>query len=223
MKRLALVLLMLVAVPVSAAPFRRMPAEPIPNAGTPPTCLASDNAARYVDDATGVVWTCVDGVLTEAAAPTAGIPAGVIVMWSGTLASIPSGWALCDGVGGRPDLRGMFVKGTAAGVDPGATGGAATHGHAYSDNLQHSHAVNVTDPGHAHVENQNSATTGGLTGWAARDTSTNTSAATGYSTASATTGVTATTSNPAGSVATGNTQTTNHEPPFVTVAFICKT
>ena len=33
------------------------------------------------------------------------LPSGVIVMWSGTLASIPQGWSLCDGVGGRPDLR----------------------------------------------------------------------------------------------------------------------
>lgn len=55
------------------------------------------------------------------------IPVGVITMWSGLLASIPAGWALCDGGGGRPDLRSIFIKGAAAGVDPGATGGAATH------------------------------------------------------------------------------------------------
>lgn len=39
-------------------------------------------------------------------------------------------------------------------------------------------------PAHTHVENQNSATTGALAGWGARDTSTATSVATGYSTAS---------------------------------------
>ena len=38
------------------------------------------------------------------------IPAGVIVMWSGT--TPPAGWALCDGaVSGRPDLRGRFIVG----------------------------------------------------------------------------------------------------------------
>lgn len=37
------------------------------------------------------------------------VPAGAIIMWSGT--SAPSGWALCDGGGGRPDLRGRFVVG----------------------------------------------------------------------------------------------------------------
>ena len=41
---------------------------------------------------------------------------------------------------------------------------------------------------HVHVENQNSATTGSLTGWGARDTSTSTSSATSYSTANPTTG-----------------------------------
>jgi microcystin-dependent protein len=37
------------------------------------------------------------------------VPTGVIVMWSGTVA--PIGWALCDGVSGRPDLRGKFIVG----------------------------------------------------------------------------------------------------------------
>jgi len=40
-----------------------------------------------------------------------GVPKGVIVMWSGTVATIPSGWALCDGNNGTPDLRDRFVVG----------------------------------------------------------------------------------------------------------------
>jgi len=51
------------------------------------------------------------------------IPIGAIIMWHGTLANIPSGWALCDGADGRPDLRGRFVRGAPAATDPGATGG----------------------------------------------------------------------------------------------------
>ena len=31
------------------------------------------------------------------------IPSGGIIMWSGSIASIPSGWALCDGTSGTPD------------------------------------------------------------------------------------------------------------------------
>jgi hypothetical protein len=77
------------------------------------------------------------------------------------------------------------------------TGGAKTS----SAVVNHTHDVTVTDPGHTHVENSNNATTGGLRGWGAPDTSTNTPTATGYSTASATTGITASTANPAGGVA----------------------
>lgn len=40
---------------------------------------------------------------------------GIIVMWSGT--TIPSGWALCDGTNGTPDLRGRFILGSGKGTD----------------------------------------------------------------------------------------------------------
>ena len=58
------------------------------------------------------------------------IPTGVIVMWSGSVASIPSGWTLCDGSNGTPDLRNRFIAG--AGTDTlsvwgfDATSGATT-------------------------------------------------------------------------------------------------
>lgn len=39
------------------------------------------------------------------------IPAGVVVMWSGSPDKIPEGWALCDGTQKTPDLRGRFVVG----------------------------------------------------------------------------------------------------------------
>ncbi len=51
--------------------------------------------------------------------------------------------------------------------------------------------VAITDPGHAHVQNKNTATTGPLSG-TTPDASTNTSAASGYSTEPSTTGITAT-------------------------------
>lgn len=60
---------------------------------------------------------------------TEGIPSGVICMWAGALVAIPSGWVLCDGTAGTPDLRSMFIKGAAAGQNPGGSGGAATHSH----------------------------------------------------------------------------------------------
>lgn len=84
-----------------------------------------------------------------------GLPAGVIVMWSGTLASVPAGWALCDGQNGRPDLRDKFIKGWANGVNPGETGGAATHTHGVTSNVtvadHASHTHTYTEvPNHVH-------------------------------------------------------------------------
>lgn len=39
------------------------------------------------------------------------IPRGIITMWSGAIAAIPPGWALCDGTNGTPDLRDRFIAG----------------------------------------------------------------------------------------------------------------
>lgn len=64
------------------------------------------------------------------------VPRGAIIMWSGSLASIPSGWALCDGGNGTPDLRNRFIFGVNTGEDPGATGGSATI-------PPHSHTVDI--------------------------------------------------------------------------------
>ncbi len=53
------------------------------------------------------------------------IPRGVIVMWSGLLSDIPTGWALCDGTLGTPNLVARFVRGiNTATTNPGTTGGA---------------------------------------------------------------------------------------------------
>lgn len=57
------------------------------------------------------------------------VPTGVICMWHGSLANIPSGWVLCDGTNGTPDLRDKFVRGAPASTNPGSTGGANTHTH----------------------------------------------------------------------------------------------
>ena len=54
---------------------------------------------------------------------------GMVMMFSETASHIPTGWALCTGANGTPDLRDKFVigaGGTYAGADEG---GAATHDH----------------------------------------------------------------------------------------------
>lgn len=53
-----------------------------------------------------------------------GVVRGIIVMWSGKIANIPTGWHLCDGDEDTPDLRDKFILGVSAEEEPGGTGGA---------------------------------------------------------------------------------------------------
>jgi hypothetical protein len=68
-----------------------------------------------------------------------GVPSGCILLWSGSIASIPSGWVLCNGSNSTPDLRNRFVVGAGSTYAVGATGGSAnaivvSHSHTYSGN-----------------------------------------------------------------------------------------
>ncbi len=81
-----------------------------------------------------------------------GIPRGAIMMWSGNTA--PSGWALCDGENGTPDLRERFVLGAGGSVNKGSVGGNSSitipaHVHATGD-----HVLTVEEmPSHTHIQN----------------------------------------------------------------------
>lgn len=91
-----------------------------------------------------------------ATANSALIPVGVIVMWSGSIASVPTGWRLCNGLNGTPDLRNRFIVGAFQDVGGVAnttiTGGNTTTGGSKDATLvSHSHTASVTDPGHAHT------------------------------------------------------------------------
>lgn len=57
-------------------------------------------------------------------------PSGMIVMWSGSIGSIPTGWALCNGDNGTPDLRNRFIVGAGDQYPVGGTGGSWEHSHA---------------------------------------------------------------------------------------------
>jgi len=85
----------------------------------------------------------------------ASLPAGLIVMWHGLIANIPSGWVMCDGQNGTPDLRSKFIKGAAAGVEAGSTGGALTHTHANHPALSHSGTAVADHAAHTHSVTSN--------------------------------------------------------------------
>lgn len=52
------------------------------------------------------------------------LPRGVIMLWSGSSASIPAGWQICDGTNSTPNLRDRFVVGAGTTYVVGATGGS---------------------------------------------------------------------------------------------------
>lgn len=97
--------------------------------------------------------------------PAAGLPAGLITMWSGSIATIPGGWALCDGTNGTPDLRSRFVVGAraAGGYAVGATGGQNT---VTPDITVANHTLTTAQmPSHTHLVAQSSNAGGGSAGY----------------------------------------------------------
>ena len=91
----------------------------------------------------------------------AAIPSGVIFLWSGSVATIPSGWALCNGSSGTPDLRNRFVVGAGSTYSVGDTGGANTV--TLDATMIPSHTHTVTTTGSTSSENAHSHTFSGTT------------------------------------------------------------
>ena len=71
--------------------------------------------------------------------PEPAFPSGMIALWSGALADIPEGWALCDGTLSTPDLRDRFVVGAGDIYEVAATGGEAAHVLTVAELAQHRH------------------------------------------------------------------------------------
>ena len=84
------------------------------------------------------------------------VPSGGIIMWSGAVSAIPSGWVLCNGSNGTPDLRSRFIVGASgdgsnnvtfnadtgavsSNYSVGATGGSVAHQLTEQEMPSHSH------------------------------------------------------------------------------------
>jgi hypothetical protein len=134
---------------------------------------------------------------------------GMIMLWSGSIATIPSGWVLCNGSSGTPDLRDRFVVGAGNSYAVGATGGSAN-----ATLVSHSHTASVTDPGHAHTasvpysaENRLYSGGGGDNFGRGPSTLTTTTVATGISVSNST---------------EGSSGTNANLPPYYALAYIMK-
>ena len=99
--------------------------------------------------------TAISGTNTTQLATTAfvqlsavaAIPVGGIILWSGSVASIPAGWLLCNGAYSTPNLADRFILGAGNLYAPDAAGGSTD-----SVTVAHTHTATsaVTDPTHVH-------------------------------------------------------------------------
>jgi hypothetical protein len=147
----------------------------------------------------------------------ASVPTGCILIWSGSAGSIPSGFLLCDGTNGTPDLRNSFVIGAGNNYVVGQVGGSAD---AVLASHTHTATSVVTDPGHTHIPNVlasnpnfGSTLANGMTNAFA------TSTTNGPALLSATTGITVATTNSA----SGVSPTGGNLPPYYALCYIQKT
>jgi hypothetical protein len=130
------------------------------------------------------------------------IPVGGIIMWSGSIGTIPTGWALCNGSNGTPNLQDKFIVGAGSGYSVAGTGGSAD-----ATLVSHSHSPDPTPTfgGGFSVSNPN----GPITGSFALTPSSGGSFGEGYS-------------SPSTSIE-GFSATNANLPPYYALAFIMRT
>lgn len=129
------------------------------------------------------------------------VPIGTIIAWAGSQEEIPSGWYLCDGNNGTPNLIDRFVMG---GASPGKTGGSATHTHTLTTAGSHTHS-SVLSKAHRH-----STTVLGDDDYTKGDNYSTTEGSHSHSL------------NSGGSHNHGGTNPASNEPPYYSLAFIMK-
>lgn len=192
---------------------------PVSSGGTGAYTLTANNviigngtsAVGFVAPSTsGNLLTSNGTTWTSAAAPTAFLT-GMIILWSGSIASIPAGFALCNGTSGTPDLRDRFIVGAGSTYAVNATGGSAD---ATLPTHTHTATSTVTDPGHFH--NYDKAVSPQVQSGSSTPCLTSTSS---IATDTKTTGITVATT-----VANAGTSGTNANlPPYYALAYIMKT
>jgi|TARA_R110000796_G_scaffold69059_1_gene157768 hypothetical protein len=149
-----------------------------------------------------------------------GIPVGGIIMWSGTIATIPTGWALCNGGSGTPDLRNRFIIGAhsdTSSIAKTTVTGAATQSGGSKDAVvvSHTHTASAVAIGD-HVHMQSGQTIGpGAGGFAfnsggGANNTLNTAGAGGHT-------------HTINVVTTGVSGTNQNLPPYYALAYIMKT
>ena len=135
------------------------------------------------------------------------VPAGGIIMWSGSTGSIPSGWAICDGNNGTPDLRNRFVVGAGSTYGVNATGGS-------KDAVVVSHSHGITEPNGGQGHRHTMEFTNTDSGFGRSEESGNGGVSGTHNTSFSTTGITINTE--------GTSGTNKNLPPYLALAYIMK-
>jgi len=89
---------------------------------------------------------------------------GMIMIWSGARTAVPSGWVLCNGLLGTPNLEARFIPGACDACPEGTTGGGATHTHdfrgdGHTHNMAYAAAIQAGTPFAAFTSEGNAAGT----------------------------------------------------------------
>ena len=153
-------------------------------------------------------------------------PSGGIIMWSGSIGSIPGGWLLCDGSNGTPNLRDRFVVGAGGSYGVDGAGGASAHTHSVSGSVSvtvHGHTLSAAQmPPHSHgllfVGDSNPSQGVGFKG------ATGSGSFPGYNTnyIQAAGGGGSHSHGAAGSLSGGSAASKSHLPPYYALAYIMK-
>jgi hypothetical protein len=167
-----------------------------------------------IETSLGVVVQTLDniyGIPQSSGSGGSSIPSGCIIIWSGAIGAVPSGYLLCDGTNGTPDLRNSFVLGAGNSYTVGQTGGSTD---AIVVSHTHTATSTVTDPGHFHTVPYVQGSGTGIAAGAGDSIVPNIA-----NSGTATTSITVNTVN-----ATAGTSGTNANlPPYYALAFIMKT
>lgn len=117
----------------------------VANPASTDSVAQADDHIRLIKAAIKATFPNISGpVMASQSAINTPIPSGIIVMWSGV--STPSGWNLCDGTNGTPDLRNRFVVAAGTTYPLNTTGGSTTSSAAGS----HTH-TEAAAGGHNHT------------------------------------------------------------------------
>ena len=108
------------------------------------------NPISYTSEGENILPPYYELAFIEKETSDPGIPIGLIVMWAGSIEDLPTGWEICNGSNGTPDLRKKFIQGVPSGDDPGSSGGSLTHNHTYTDIPSHSHSLSSEGYSHTH-------------------------------------------------------------------------